>query len=89
VNKKISPIWSVLVVLAAVGAIFAVMWYQSEAPKWNRLPEVMPMRIPTAAAKKTPAVKPKPSSRQSPTSEGAHATEKAKTSEAGDKDAHK
>jgi hypothetical protein len=59
VKKSISPGVGILLILVALGLIFGVMWYQSEAPRVNRLPKTQPVNIPgtrpgpAAAAKRT------------------------------------
>jgi hypothetical protein len=45
-KKSISPVVGILLILVALGIVFGVMWFQSEAPLVNRLPKTQPMNMP-------------------------------------------
>ena len=55
-KQKLNPIAAAVIILAAAGIVFAIMWRASEAPKWNRLPPAMsagpPGGMPMAAPHK-------------------------------------
>ena len=55
-KQKVNPLVAAVIILAAAGIVFAVMWRASEAPKWNRLPPAMAASPPgiLAAAPKKP-----------------------------------
>jgi hypothetical protein len=62
VNTKIRPGVAILIVIAALGAIFGFMWFQSEAPKLNKLPHPMGMGPPSKEQKPSaPGKSPAPS----------------------------
>jgi len=55
VKTRIRPGIAVIIVVAVLGALFGIMWFQSEAPKLNRLPRPMamgPSAAPTAPPQK-------------------------------------
>jgi hypothetical protein len=52
VNTKIRPGVAIIIVLAALGVIFGIMWFQSEAPRINKLPRGMAVGPPGPLPKK-------------------------------------
>jgi len=66
-KKSISPGVGILLILMALGLVFGIMWFQSEAPRVNRLPKMQPVNIPgpppgpaAAAKRKSPTPPEKP-----------------------------
>lgn len=51
-NTKIRPGVAIIIVLAALGVIFGIMWTQSEAPRINKLPRGMSVGPPGPLPKK-------------------------------------
>lgn len=45
-KKAISPAAGILLVIVALGIVFAAMWLQSEAPVWNKLPKGSSLSMP-------------------------------------------
>jgi hypothetical protein len=69
-KKSISPGVGILLILVALGLIFGLMWYQSEAPLVNRLPKLQPMNAPGPPA--VPAAAKRPSPVSTPSDKPAH-----------------
>lgn len=61
-NSKIRPGTAVLFIVVVLGVVFGIMWYQSEAPRINRLPHPMAMGAPARATNPALTDKPKPPS---------------------------
>jgi hypothetical protein len=73
-KDKISPGIAIIIIVAVLGAIFGVMWYQSEAPKLNRLPQPLPTAAPAEGTKTAPPAN--PTSRSQPQKNSPPNTEK-------------